>query len=193
MWLAALGSALWLGLSGCGEKPAPPPPAPTGLGSLANQIAGRTNTPPPPKEEPKLSTREVLELVAGPKAATNAVAGSFLDGLRDKAKRGDADAMYWLGFYHSTGKEVEKNLEEGLRWYLESAERNHEKAQLAAGIAFEEGLGTPKDPAAAYQWLHLAALKGNLDAIERRDKLAAKIPDYEMEKGRRMAEQFVPK
>lgn len=132
-------------------------------------------------------------MVAGPKEATNAMNRSFLDGLKDKASRNDADAMYWLGFYHHTGKDVEQNLEEGAKWYQEAAERNHRDAQFALGKAFEEGRGVPKDPVLAYQWHYLAAQKGHLDAIEHRDKLAEKLPDYEVEKGRRMAEQFVPK
>ncbi len=184
-----------MGLTGCEKKPEAAPPPPTSLGALTNMLAGVTNAPPPkPKEEPKLTTKEILDKVAGAKAATNNLAGrTFIDGLKEKADREDPDAMYWLGFYFSTGKEVEKNLEKSAKWYQEAAERNHEKAQLALGTAFEEGSGVPKDPVAAYQWYYLAAQKNNLDAIERRDKLAAKIPEYEVEKGKRMAEQFVPK
>ncbi len=187
-------SGMWL-LAGCGGKKEEAPPPPTSLGNLANQLAGKTNTPPPPpKEEPRKSTEEILSMVAGQKAASTTVTNrTFIDGLLDKAKTGDAESMYWLGFYYSTGKDVAKDLEKGAKWYLEAAEHNHDKAQYELGVAFEEGLGLPKDPVAAYQWYYLAAQKGHLDAIERRDKLAAAIPEFEVEKGRRAAELFVPK
>lgn len=181
-------------LAGCGKEKQPAP-APTGLeGAVLNKLAGRTNNPVKVPEVESRTTEELLASVAGAKDGTNAAMGrTFMDGLMEKAAAGDAESMYWLGFYHATGKDVPKNLMEGAKWYQEAAEHNHEKGQYELGVAFEEGLGVPKDPVIAYQWLYLAAQKGNLDAIDRRDKLAAKLPEYEVEKGKRMAELFVPK
>lgn len=184
-----------LTLAGCGGKKEEAPPPSANLGNLANQLAGKTNTPPPPpKAEPKKSTSEVLEMVAGQKEVANTMTNrTFIDGLLDKAKRDDPDAMYWLGFYYSTGKDVERNLDKGMKWYVEAAERNHDKAQYELGVACETGVGMPKDAAQAYSWYYLSAQKGNLDAVEKRDKLQSSLPEFELDKGKRMAEQFVPK
>jgi hypothetical protein len=183
-------------LGGCSRKEPPPPETGPTLADLALQVSGQTNPPPAvTNQEPAHSTDELIRMAAGADNMPSGMAAprTFLDGFREKAEKGDAEAMYWLGYYLVEGQQVKQDLKEGARWLQESAEHNHKEAQYRIGLAYESGRGVPKDPVLAYHWHYLAAQKGHLDAIEHRDKLAGQLPDFEVEKGRRLAEQFVPK
>ncbi|MDR2845781.1 MAG: sel1 repeat family protein [Candidatus Methanoplasma sp.] len=54
-----------------------------------------------------------------------------LEKLTHEAESGDADAQYELGEIYNIGKEVPKNEEEALKWFILAENQDHEKAHRA--------------------------------------------------------------
>ena len=84
--------------------------------------------------------------------------------LKALAEKGDAKAQYSLGDKYVTGRGVEKDDKEAVKWYRKAAEQNHAAAlnnstpseNLAAALTFlglalpEDGINAP--PAEVLQW-----------------------------------------
>ncbi|MFI9650942.1 tetratricopeptide repeat protein [Guyparkeria halopsychrophila] len=77
-----------------------------------------------------------------------------------KAEKGDIFAQYVLGHMYSNGKMVEKDYEQGLRWYRAAAEAGFAPSQLAVGTMYFEGQGVERDRAEAIDWFTRAAEEG---------------------------------
>ena len=78
------------------------------------------------------------------------------DNLRLRAERGSSDAQFELG------SEIEDdNPEEAAEWYRLAAEQDYIEAQVELARLYEEGLGVPKNDAAAFRWNLRAAQMGN--------------------------------
>jgi TPR repeat protein len=73
-------------------------------------------------------------------------------------------ALNEVGFCYEHGKGVEKNPEEALRYYMESAKRGFIRAQVNVGACFYLGIGVAKDPAVALLWFDRAAKRGDAAA-----------------------------
>lgn len=82
-----------------------------------------------------------------------------IESLRAAAESNDFNAMYYLGTAYALGKEVEKNEEEALKWYLRAAPHNAEAAFNAA-MMYKDGLGTSADAEKALELFCNAASKG---------------------------------
>jgi tetratricopeptide (TPR) repeat protein len=74
---------------------------------------------------------------------------------REAAKKGIAEAQFWLGFYYSQGLDAA----EGARWYRKAAEQGHAGAQNNLGYCYAFGNGVPKDCVEALKWLLLASIQ----------------------------------
>ncbi|MFI9653189.1 tetratricopeptide repeat protein [Guyparkeria sp. GHLCS8-2] len=77
-----------------------------------------------------------------------------------KAEKGDIFAQYVLGHMYCNGKMVEKNYEQGLRWYRAAADAGFAPSQLAVGTMYFEGQGVERDRAKALEWFTRAAEEG---------------------------------
>lgn len=82
-----------------------------------------------------------------------------IESLRAAAESNDFNAMYYLGTAYALGKEVEKNDEEALRWYLKAAPHNAEAAFNAA-MMYKDDLGTDTDIEKALELFCSASAKG---------------------------------
>lgn len=82
-----------------------------------------------------------------------------IESLRAAAESNDFNAMYYLGTAYALGKEVEKNDEEALKWYLKAAPQNAEAAFNAA-MMYKDGLGTDADLEKALELFCTASSKG---------------------------------
>ncbi len=51
-------------------------------------------------------------------------------------------------------------------WYRKAAEQNEAKAAYALGLCYADGDGVPRDLVEAYEWLAIAAARGQKPAIE---------------------------
>lgn len=77
--------------------------------------------------------------------------------LRPVAEVGDLDAQFIVGFLHDTGRGVEQDAGEAVRWYRLAAERGHARAQHNLGLALAAGRGAERDQPAAAEWFRRAA------------------------------------
>lgn len=82
-----------------------------------------------------------------------------IESLRAAAESNDFNAMYYLGTAYALGKEVEKNDEEALKWYLRAAPHNAEAAFNAA-MMYKDGLGTSTDVEKALELFCSASSQG---------------------------------
>jgi TPR repeat protein len=51
------------------------------------------------------------------------------------------------------------------RWFMQSAEQNHTRAQRLLAEAYEKGIGLPCDLAAAFYWYERAAIQGHVESM----------------------------
>ena len=84
--------------------------------------------------------------------------------LREKAEKGDADAMFYLGVFYEYGTDVLMDETEAAKWFLKAAEKGHSKSQHSLGLQYVEGHGVPKDEAEAVKWYQKAAAQGQVGA-----------------------------
>ncbi|MBL6927969.1 MAG: sel1 repeat family protein [Rhodospirillales bacterium] len=111
-----------------------------------------------------------------------------------------AGAQFALAQLYYEGRGVPNDPSQALKWYRNSAARGHAGAQYRLGAIHEAGWGVKADPAEAYKWYTLAAQKQeealaadkDFDAIEARDKLAARMTRFDISRGEKMAAKFSP-
>ena len=83
---------------------------------------------------------------------------------RKEAEAGDPGAQCRLGFMYDTGRGVEQNFAEAVKWYRKSADQGIAEAQNNLGKMYEQGLGVAQDYAEAARWYRLAAEQGLAEA-----------------------------
>jgi TPR repeat protein len=87
-----------------------------------------------------------------------------IDELRRAGTAGDIDSQCALGFASFTGRGVEQDASESLRWYRLAAEQGHPGAQYVVAIMCGAGFGQTKDDAKAVNWCRQSAEQGDADA-----------------------------
>jgi TPR repeat protein len=83
--------------------------------------------------------------------------------VRRKAKAGQPDAQYTLGFMYLIGDGVPKNGAEEVRWYRAAAGRSA-RAAFMLSIMYQYGEGVPKSSAEAFRLMRIAAEQGDARA-----------------------------
>ena len=84
--------------------------------------------------------------------------------IKAKAEGGDAKAQNRLGICYGTGKGVEKDYVEAVKWFRKAAEQNFASAQGNLGISYAQGKGVEKDDVEAVKWYRKAAEQGFANA-----------------------------
>jgi TPR repeat protein len=110
-------------------------------------------------------SRSFAQKTADPKQAALAAYAHFkaltpseLNELFLKAQSGDAEAQFWVGTFYTEGTKP-KNLEEGARWLLKSAEQGYPPAQFAYGL-----MSKLANPSVGERWMLRAAEHGDTGA-----------------------------
>ena len=85
---------------------------------------------------------------------------------RERAEEGAADAQYDLGALYMYGEGLEKDAEEGVKWYRKAAEQGLADAQYDLGMCYMQGEGVEKNSQEAEKWFRKAAGQGHQLAIE---------------------------
>jgi len=81
--------------------------------------------------------------------------------FRVLAKRGHAEAQYYLGLmYHWGHHGVVQDYNEAVKWYRKAAEQGYAKAQDTLGLMYHEGHGVVQDYNEALKWFRKAAEQG---------------------------------
>ncbi len=72
------------------------------------------------------------------------------------------------------------------------AEQGYAGAQYNLGLMYAEGQGVPQDVVQAHLWMHLAAAKGDEDALKARDLLAELMTPAQLTEAHRLAREWKP-
>lgn len=80
--------------------------------------------------------------------------------LKATAKKGDAPAQTILGSIYSSGRGVEQDVKEGLKWARLAADQGYAPAQWFLGDIYGEGIGVEKDEKERVKWYRKAAEQG---------------------------------
>lgn len=110
----------------------------------------------------------------------------------DRAMAGDVQARFELGERFFQGLGVDQNYAHAAAWFLSAAAMGHSKAQCTLAMMCFIGRGVPPDPAEAYKWAHLAALKGGEDAVNLQRKIEGRISAETVAEGIKRAGAFQP-
>ena len=81
-----------------------------------------------------------------------------------RAKRGDSEAQWRLGFIYEQGKGVPVDFIESAKWWRMAADQGHAGAQFSIGYCYGRGEGVPRDPVEAAKWFRKSAVQGNATA-----------------------------
>ena len=84
--------------------------------------------------------------------------------LMAKAKAGNADAEFYIGFAHQEGRGFPQSYSEAAVWYRKAAEQGNANAQSVLGNLYSKGQGVPQDYAQAAIWWLKAAAQGEMFA-----------------------------
>lgn len=88
--------------------------------------------------------------------------GQAVEAWRGLAEQGSPEAAFRLAACYVEGQGVPASEAEGLRWFLEAAERGNPVAQFNMAVAASQGsLGAPKDEQHAVAWYERAAAQGH--------------------------------
>ncbi len=80
------------------------------------------------------------------------------------AEQGHAGGQAFLGAMYYSGKGVQQDYAEAVKWYRKAAEQGHAGAQLDLGWMYAQGEGIQQDYAEALKWYRKAAEQGNASA-----------------------------
>ncbi len=80
--------------------------------------------------------------------------------LLERAKLGDADAQFNLGFCYEQGDDIKLDYKEAVKWYLIAAGQGYAQAQCSLGVMYLNGNGVTQNYPEALKWFQLAAEHG---------------------------------
>jgi localization factor PodJL len=130
------------------------------------------STPQPPRRNQQTAnvapatTPNVAPATAPQVAAANELpAGIGNPALRAAAINGDPDAAYEIAERYLAGRGVNSDVNEAIRWFERAVNKGSAVAAFRLGMAFEKGLGVPKDRGRARTNYVLAANAGHLKAM----------------------------
>lgn len=75
----------------------------------------------------------------------------------EKARAGDARAMYEVGYSYENARGVDGDTDKAIEWYEKAAKNGSSHAGARLGVLYFEGRGVKADPAKAYAYLSKAA------------------------------------
>ena len=98
----------------------------------------------------------------------------------------------WGDFAEGQRASDAKRYDDALAEWRAAADDGDARAMLALGRLFRAGLGVPQDHVLAHMWFNLAASRGQAEAAEERDALAAKMDPNERAEAQRRAREWRP-
>ncbi len=91
-------------------------------------------------------------------------ATDMLSAALQAAESGDVSAISNLGFMYVKGIGIEKNEEDGVKWYRKAAELGHLTSQFNLGVMYAKGRGVEQNYVESLKWYKMAAEQGDLTA-----------------------------
>jgi len=91
-------------------------------------------------------------------------ASDMLSSTLQAADSGDVSAISNLGFMYVKGIGIEKNEENGVKWYRKAAGLGHLTSQFNLGVMYAKGRGVEQNYVESLKWYKMAAEQGDLTA-----------------------------
>jgi uncharacterized protein len=118
--------------------------------------------------------------------------------FRSAADLGSARAQTNLGVAYEYGSGVPQDHVQAVAWYRKAADQGLATAQYYLGGMYENGQGVPQDHVQAVAWFCLAAARApdaasRSNAVESRDRVAAKMTPAQIAEAQRLASEWVSK
>ncbi len=104
-----------------------------------------------------------------------------LDVLETKAKAGDVEAQYEMGWRHALGMEVDLDDDVAVEWLEKAAAVGHMLAQNNMGARYYTGDGVEQDLKKAYRLFFEAANQGDRKAGKNLDAVARQLSEIDLE------------
>lgn len=97
--------------------------------------------------------------------SSNTISIVGIKNIREAAEQGHSESQFNLGLAYDKGMEdIEKDVQEALRWYHKAAEQGHANAQCLLGWMYQKGENMEQDEQGAARWYRLAAEQGHAQA-----------------------------
>ena len=109
------------------------------------------------------------------------------------AEQGHLNAQASLGWQYLKGHGVSQDYIQAFKLLRNAADRDNLSAQLHLGYMYEWGHGVNQDDVLAHMWYNIAASLGNENAINKRMKIAKRMPYSELVKATSMALEWMDK
>ena len=104
-----------------------------------------------------------------------------LDVLEAKAKAGDVEAQYEMGWRHALGREVDLDDDVAVEWLEKAAATGHMLAQNNMGARHYTGEGVAQDYKQAYRFFFQAANQGDRKAGKNLDAVTRQLSETDLE------------
>ncbi len=118
------------------------------------------------------------------------------------AQGGHRVAMYDLAVYYvdaaetasanSQSAEAQSAMSRAVQWFRKAGEFGMTDAQFNVAVLYDQGNGTPSDPAEAYFWYSIAGQAGDQESASRAQQIAAELPQDMLLRTNSRIAQFKP-
>ena len=96
-----------------------------------------------------------------------------------------------LGALYASGSGVPQDPAKAIEWYLKAVEEGSVVAQYNLGLKYANGEGVEKDYVTAHMWYNVASANGDAQARRARDRIARFMPDDQIRKAKKLAEEWL--
>jgi len=107
-------------------------------------------------------------------------------------EEGHVNAQFNLANMYSKGAGTRQDEVRAFKWYLRAAKQGEVVSQYNVGNRYVRGLGVETNPLEAYKWYSLAINQGDMDAQKNKEILTKKMTEEEIEKAKKMVEDWKP-
>lgn len=148
-----------------------------------DETAAEVYTPEPLAEQVLAQARSgnaAMQLRTGLHYWSRADYQQALPWFKAAARRGLAEAKYYLGLAYLQGRGTIQNYPYARQYFEAAARQDHQEAQYSLGIMYRDGMGVQGNRELAYAWLNIAASRGHPIAALEREKLATTMPTSAM-------------
>ena len=111
----------------------------------------------------------------------------WLEGVRERAERGDSIAELKLGAAYAAGQDNVQNYAEAVKWLTRSADQGNVTAAAALGAFYWAGRGVTPGYVDAYMWSAIAQAQGDEASSYRVTILQSRMSPAELAEARRRA------
>jgi len=104
---------------------------------------------------------DLVAYAAAEKTGTVEAYQTYLAGCVGNRCAKSAEVYVNLGVIHATGRGVQQDDREAVKWLRKAAEQGNANGQYSLGYMYEQGRGVERDDGAAVKWYRKAAEQGN--------------------------------